>query len=157
MVSLRRPTKMQIPFENAFKTNREQTHCAGCSTKAKLESSRWTSQGQAGPPSCKYCRQRLWMLCGGYLFTKHPRLQHRHWSQPNKQQKTHCKLLWSCVCIGIQLGDLREQPMLHKPAGLKIAQEPSTESNTEATGPLSWQSPFSCTRPLQGFFWFLRL
>lgn len=99
-------------------------HCTGCSTKAKLESSRWITQGQAGPPFCKSCRQRLWMLRGGYLFAKHPRLQRRHRRHPNKQHKTLCKLLWSCVCIGIQSGDLWEQPTLHKPAGLKIAQEP---------------------------------
>lgn len=104
------------------------------------------TKGAAGTPYCRYCRQRLWMFQGGCVFAKCPRLQCRHWRQPNKQHKPLCKLLWSCVWIRMQSGDLWEQPVRHKPAGLKIAQEPSTERNTEEpTGPLLWQSPFSCT------------
>lgn len=83
--------------------------------------------------------QRLQTLCGGYPFTKHLRLQHRHWRQQNKQCKIHGKLFWSGVCIGIQSGDSLEQPTLHKPAGLNIAQEHSMEWNAEAARPPLWQ------------------
>lgn len=83
--------------------------------------------------------QRLQTLCGGYPFTKHLRLQHRHWRQQNIQCKIHGKLFWSGVCIGIQSGDSLEQPTLHKPAGLNIAQEHSTERNAEAARPPLWQ------------------
>lgn len=53
--------------------------------------------------------------------------------------KTHGKLFWSGVCIGIQSGDSLEQPTLHKPAGLNVAQEHGTERNPEALRPLFWQ------------------